>query len=53
MNLPTLLAKLRELSTVAEEGEFEDDYIDKLIIDALLDYINNDKIREAIDDIPF
>lgn len=53
MKIDSLLARLRDIGITAEEGDFEDDYIDKLIIDVLLDYVNNDKIREAVDDIPF
>jgi len=56
MNLESLLSQLERIRLCAEAKEFQeyyDSYIENLIIKLLLDYINNTKITEKIDEIIF
>lgn len=50
MKKSSLLARLEQLRLTTEDNELEDIY--KLaVIDTLLDYINDNTIREAVEDI--
>lgn len=51
MKIDSLLFQLEEVRKQAED--FDDEGIPFQIIDLLLDYIGNDKIKEKVDEIPF
>lgn len=56
MKLESLLSRLEQIKTAEENGQFFDlseGYVEKLIIQALLDYLGNAKIEEAVNEIPF
>jgi hypothetical protein len=56
MKLDSLLARLNQIKAAEENGEFGDfepDHVSKVIIQALIEYLNNPKIEEAINEISF
>lgn len=56
MKLENVLARLEQIRVDAENNEYQgfgDAYVDKLIIQSLLDFIGNKKLEEKIDEIPF
>lgn len=56
MKLDSLLAQLENIKAEFESSDFEqisEDHRSKIILQLLLDYINNPKVEEAVNDIPF
>lgn len=56
MKLESALARLEQIRVGAENNEYQefgDAYVDKLIIQLLLDFIGNKKLEEKINEIPF
>jgi hypothetical protein len=53
MKLENALRMLGEIKEIAENEDFDKGLISMSILCILLDYIGNDKIKEAVDDIPF
>lgn len=56
MKLTDLLYRLEQVRAQQEAGAFEDfddGYIEKVLLQLLIEYIDNPKIEEAINEIPF
>ena len=56
MKLDALISQLETVRVRVENGEFEEfdeGYIEKVILQLLIEYIGNPKIEEAINEIPF
>ena len=53
MKLESLLHSLENLRVSAENNEFERDMIVLILIKDLLEYIDNQKVSDAVDEIVF
>lgn len=55
MKLEGLLSELERIKLRAEDANenLDSDLVTKVILQLLLDYINNPKVEEAVNEIPF